>query len=636
MHKTSSNLTRRLAPARSATRGLLLTILCVACVGPLYAADPPDAVIELWEQHWTLEGDGCTVYHEKKHVRLNNDRAYGEFADPRITYNIDVDKLEVSTARVRRADGTYVEAPDYAHVAVSPNSSAGWPAFANIQQHIVVMSGIEPGCVVELEYRITSPPWTKPNLAADVRLDHQYPVREHVITIQVPQGTSVVPEILNLPDGFPVNAEGALRAPGVASGSTRSRWTFKDLPAAPSEPHSAPWQSRCARLVFSTARSPDAWAATRLGLVKSAADESDLITKLATEWTADLDDPSEKLRALQEKLAATFNFVEFDVTWRPAKPRAASEVLRSSHGLPFESAALLLALARAAGVTAQPGLLVADHVWNDKAPQEAFVAADVVVLEGTNGLEIWDPHRGRIYRYGHWAGHTLLRPGPGGKVAYTKLPAWTEADESRCSLRGKIAIADNGDFSGTLALHTSGLFVSPEGLRTDEGQRARVRDLVARLLPGAKVDKLTVRTMTDTSFEADVDIKSTKPLEKLGDCHQLGLAADAPFQAEISLPLAHSQRSNPVYLAGPCDEQIELTVKWPEKWSLESHPPAVSKIMGQWGFFEQGVAVAEHSFSLTRHTRVTQRELDPAGLLQLRGALNELRTDYGRTLLLKP
>jgi len=60
---------------------VLLVVVGIACVTPLYA-DPPDAVIELWEQHWTLNADGSTVYHEKQHVRLNSDRAYGEFADP--------------------------------------------------------------------------------------------------------------------------------------------------------------------------------------------------------------------------------------------------------------------------------------------------------------------------------------------------------------------------------------------------------------------------------------------------------------------------------------------------------------------------------------------------------------------------
>ena len=163
----------------------LLTVFAVGCATQLQAQAmaaqsarnaPPDAVIELWQQDWTLSADGSSVYHEKKHTRLNSDRSYDDLADPRITYNATTDKLEILVARVKRADGTYRELPDYCHVEVSPDASQGWPAFADIRQHLLVMSGVEEGCVLEMEYRITSQPGSKPYLAGDLRLDGRYPV----------------------------------------------------------------------------------------------------------------------------------------------------------------------------------------------------------------------------------------------------------------------------------------------------------------------------------------------------------------------------------------------------------------------------------------------------------------------------
>src|SRR5262249_28850980 len=118
--------------------------------------DVADAVIEKWDQRWTLKDDGAIEYHEIKQVRLNNDRAFGEFADPRITFNKDTDRVDVKVARVKQADGKYVEVPPYSRNEVTPGESAGWPAFASIRQLVLTMSGIEPGCVVELDYSITT------------------------------------------------------------------------------------------------------------------------------------------------------------------------------------------------------------------------------------------------------------------------------------------------------------------------------------------------------------------------------------------------------------------------------------------------------------------------------------------------
>ena len=91
---------------RSARYLLLLAFSCLAaCAAAAQTATPPDAVIELWEQSWTVSTDGSLTYQEKQHVRLNNERANGEFADPRITFNRDTQKVEIVTARTRLPDG---------------------------------------------------------------------------------------------------------------------------------------------------------------------------------------------------------------------------------------------------------------------------------------------------------------------------------------------------------------------------------------------------------------------------------------------------------------------------------------------------------------------------------------------------
>lgn len=646
MHAATKATKATRQQGNKAQGGHALVLALLGLCGALHAvaAETPDAVIELWEQHWTLNADGSSVYQEKQHVRLNNERAHHDFADPRITFNADTDRLEVLVARTKLPDGTYGELPDYAKIEVAPDAAAGWPAFANLRQRLLVMGGIEPGCVVELEYKITSQPKAHPYVAADLRVDHHYPIQKRTITVEAPAGVEVRWATANLP--------------ASAAKSGAKGWTFTDLPPAADEPQSPPWQTCRPRLMFSTAGLASAWLKNKTDQLSAAADKSELITTLATEWTKDQQDPSDKLRALQEKLAGSFNFVEFPVAWRPAAVRPASEVIQCNYGLPEEAAAALLALARAVDLPVLPGVLVNDETWNHEVPQDGLVANYVVLLvdkpagaklplaagqgNSPNAVfdtgqppEIWDAHQGRIVREGRWAGYTLL-PVPDVLLPRTLREPWASADESRCQVRGKLTLADDGNLTGTVSVHTTGLFATSESLRSTDAQKARVSGLLGRLVPELNIESVAVKTLAPGEFEASAQVKSAKPLKKVNERYSLRFAQDGPFLADVPLPLAVARREDVVHLTGPFDEDVDLTLEWPEKWRLEVQPGDVAATSGDWGAVEQTIAPDKHGLVLHRHTRVTRSELPPTAFTTLRAVLNELRSEYARTLVLKP
>ncbi len=611
----------------------LLTVLCLTCATHVNADQPtplsqvtapPDAVIDLWQQSWTLNDNGSATYHFKQHVRLNNDRSYDEFADPRITYNTETDQLDVIVARVKIPDGSYKQLADYSHVLVSPDGPAGWPEFSTIRQHLLVMNGIEPGCVVELEYKITTQAGVRPYMAADVRLDHTYPVTKRIIEINTPDGVQPTSLVTGVDNPTPESSPGT------------QRWTFNNLPGAVSESQAPPWRVGGARLAFSTVGPVGDWLRLRHGQLATAADESELITKLATEWTADTTSASDKLRALQDKLHARFNFVEFPVEWRPSTIRPASDLIQCNYGLPAEAAALLLSLAWAADLPATAGILVNDETWSDHAPQNGMVAEYVVLLTAETGQpEIWSAQRGRITRDGHWAGYHLL-PIPAVPLPPVALRPWTDASASTCALDGQLTIADDGTCAGRINLRLSGLFVSPEGLRDKSAQESRLAGLIKRVVPGLEVTGFSVTSLSGSTFEAQVDVKSKKPLDKLDGRYRLMLAQNGPFMANVSLPLNHATRTLPVRLAGAFDERIDLTIDWPEGWSVEVHPAPVDNVAGNWGHVRQQVTADGDSVRIERNVQVVRNELSAGELLELRAPLNELRSEQARMIVLNP
>jgi hypothetical protein len=621
----------------------------------------PDAVIELWEQHWTLNADGSSVFHEKRHVRLNDERAYGEFADPRMTYNADNEKLDIIVARTLRPDGTYRELTDYAHVLVAPDAAAGKPAYAGLTQHLLVMGGVEPGCVVELEYRITRPPGARAYLGADVRLDHRYSVKLRKASVTVPAGTPLTARLQNA------------AADALTGDATKQSCELRDLPGVPDEPQAPPWQTRCPRFLFTTAGKASDWVRLRIGQLEAAAQPSELVKRLATEWTKDAKDPVAKLRALQEKLAASFGFVDFPVEWRPATPRSAGDVLDSDYGLPDEAAVALLSLARAAGLKALPGIIVNDDVWNHETPQEAMVAGYVVLLSPTGSersdaatddaavvpsasdfTEAFEPRRGRVLRDRHWAGCTLL-PIPDVLLQRAPLPKWSDADDSRCRVTGKLTLGEDGNLSGLLTLRVTGLFVNSEGLRTSDAQKSRLAGVLGHVVSDLNVESFAVKTLSPDEFEATAQVKSSKPLSKVAERYLVQLAQDGPFLSDVHVPLAHSRRTLPVVLAGAFSEDLDVTFEWPEKWQCEDVPAEVNSpvaersessaersaakgrvAVGPGGLLAQTTVLEKNTARVERRVRVPRPQLGADDFLLLRDAINNLRAESARTLLVKP
>lgn len=628
---------------------LLASTLALIIVDAVRAQSPApsDAVIEEWSQKWNIAADGGTVYHERRVVRLHNDRAYGEFADPRITYWNGRDKLELITARTRRTDGTTIEPPDYSRNTVSPFESAGWPAYAALRQLVVTMSGVEPGCAVELEFRITSPPAASA-LPCSIRLDHRYPVLKHEIEVTNASPTAYAFGEANL-DPLPPALRGGFRrrfdaqslgaGADAASGGQPSvmKRAYGPFPAAIDEPQAMPVAMSSPHLVFAPAQPFDAWLAASLARIEGAADTSDLVRSLATKWTKDATSDLEKLRALQERLAATLSTVEFPLAWRADDLRPASAVLNENYGLPEEAGAALLSLARAAGLKARPALVARMEVFDEAVPQADSIASYAVAIDAPAGPVAFDARLGRIRRATH-PGCTIYSRGGENAAAEpvqrTALSEWTSADDSACRISGSITVDDAAKLSGRVTVRASGLFADADALRSRETQQARLGELLGRVVPGLAVREFSIKTLSEGAFEADVDVAADKPLDVVAGCHALRLAQDGPWSSAVLLPVAHSRRLTPVRIAGPFEDSLDLKLAWPKGWTATALPIELKPVPTA-AAAHQSIEPTEHGACWKRTIKCEAAVLAPDLFLGWREPLNRLRADSGRTLLLK-
>lgn len=631
MRSQSSGFLRR---AVLATATLLALSAAAQTSRPVEPADEPDAVVNLWRQHWTKNADGSIVYHERKEVTINTDRAHRDFADPRIGFDSTTQTVEVISARTRLPGGKTIEVPAYSRTEVAPGWASGWPAYARYRQLVMVMSGIEHGCVAELEYKVKTKAGAHSLIANDLLLQDRYPIRRREIRIDLPSGDWLRPWLTGLTEQ---TANYAFEQHG--DGTTTHTWVIPELPVLIDEPAAPPRQTRAARLTFATSAKPDEWLSEQLHALFDLSEPGEDLKKVSNSWTVHRSGtPQETIRGIHERLARTFNFVDVDAVIRQSMRRTADDVLRGNYGTSTDAAVMMLSLARASGLKAQPVIVLRDDTWVDKTPQDALISDYAVAIPGESALEFWHPQLGRMQRGARWNACTLVTAaGEAGPLERITWPAWSSAADSRASISGELTVTADASLTGKLTIRLTGFFVNAEALREADAQKSRIRDVLKRLSPSIDVQTVTIRSLTPDTFESEVLIKSTKPIEATGDLRRLTLGPDGVALADIDLPLAQSNRTTPVLLPAAFEQRVDIVLNWAPEWTVEASPADKFAVTGEWGSATSDTDLnsSERKLRLTREIRLPARELTSAQWLAATGPLNGLRKESARTVLLR-
>lgn len=592
------------------------------------AAEPPDAVIQYWDRAWTLNPDGSATKVEELRVQLNDERAYEEFADFRIPYDDETQQLKIFKARTKLADGSYREAADYAHVIVAPGGPAGWPAFAGLREHVLVMPAVEPGCVLEIAYGLTTKPGTRPYLAGEVRLDAHYPVELERVAVAVPRGQAFHWVAQRAGDGAAKPAEEDLDAGDAPM--HMYEWTFTRWPGQPHEPQAPSWRQMSPRLLFSTAPSASAWFETRLKSLAAAATLDDPLREYAADWTADALGPDERLAALQEKLAERFSRVDFAPDLRPWVVRPAAVVLRGQYGTDAEGAALLLALAQAAEIKAYPALVINEVDWVADTPVESLVEAYGVAFDGPSGSEIWTLADGRLQRDVAHAGRRAEWLTSDGVQAHTWQPWGTE--ETRCVVRGRLKLDEAGRATGVVDLEAAGWLAADAALQEQGKPEDYARRLVQNVLPGAQVSDVRVQQLADTRVTLTVDVELPEAAAEWHGVRRLALAEDAALPLGVHVPAANGPRTQPVQLPGTFRAELDLRIEWPADWELTTVPTPLDVQTAQ-ARVQQSSEKLDGALSLRRAWQADAAVIDTSSFVEWRKAVGTLGAEHARTLL---
>lgn len=588
------------------------------------------AVILKWEQQWILHQDGTIDRRDHKLIKLLDRRAVGQVADPRIDYVAGQDRLTIHKAQTIQPDGQIIPVPDYAFNLASPNDVAGWPEYAGWRQQVVSFSAVAPGAIIELDYEITTKPKSAPWFEADLKLQAAFPIIERTIVVAAPKSAQLKHQLDNL---SPTTApEQQIDDDDLV----RLTWRFKNLPADAAQPMSRPWYERGPRLRFTTCPSGKVWTSEMMVSIENAAQPRGGVGAFAAEVIADEPDPAEQVRLLSRKLRDTFNFIASPKTMRSAECRNVATVFQSNYGNPLESAALLLAMVRAAGMQAALEIAVTAHQWDPQVPTGAGFAGAVVVVDLPEEPMYIHPQHGEFRNPGNWGRHLLLSLNDAEDLRITPVLSRGFAEQSRLTVGGQLTINSDGSAGGDFRIRLTGGFYDPLQLKTSEQQKKLIERIMGHTLAGLKLTSHSITALSDETLKATASV-STDALDEVGDQYVLRLGEGPLFLKNgFDLPAARQNRTLAVQTAGAFVEEIDLIIELPDDWPAPFQETAVIRKAGNWGAVLQQRIGTGRTIRFRRIIDVKADTLAPADFAELRSIIDTLRTTEHTHLVISP
>ncbi len=578
-----------------------------------------DAVILRLEQDWTLDRDGAVHRRIHRWIKLFNSRPIRQEGDPRIDFQAGREKVTFHAARSHLPDGTTIDVPDYSFNKAAPGDLGGWPEYADWQQWIVSFSGIQDNVVLELDYEITTEPGVMPWVDADLPVHEEYPVVERVVSVTVPKGTTLNHRLDRVPprhSDFDKSSRGS---------SETYRWTFSNLPADHAEQQAPPWEERIGRLRFTTVKDAPSWLRSMLDAVSQSAGAGDRLKACVDETIENEVDPVVRVRAIADKLGDSFNFLDSPRSLRSLACRDAEEVFRSNYGNPLESAALLLAALRSAGLKAEPMVAIDAVEWDPEVPTDSAFEAVVLRVQLPDRDMLVHPERGEFRNPGSWGRRVLMTVDDSGDVNKTYVYARGERAPSELNVTGSVKLDKTGKADGELRMQLTGLFYNPLKLATAKAQERFVGGMASRVLSGFKASAHSITALSEDEFQADVSIACEDALAQVGPGYLLRFAEGPAFLKDVPMPLDRSYRQAAVRLAGPFRERVDLVVQMPKGWAPSILPASPERVDGPWGYVEQKVSRDGDSVRLYRDIVVLDETVSPKDFKAVRRAVNDLR-----------
>ena len=600
-------------------------------------------VIEQLSSAYRFERDGTGQREMVLRVKVQSDAGVERFGQLIFGYSSATEKLDMDYVRVRKADGTVVNAAASDIQDLTAPIAREAPIYTDQRQKHITVPGLRPGDT--LEYRMV---WNIHTALAQNHfwVEHNF-ITQGVIalndelTVNMPAASKVK---LKTEPGFEptIKEEGDRRiyvwkhANLKPDSDDEKDKEKKEEEAAEKEDDPEEYRPQVQLSTFQSWAEVGQWYA---GLQRDRIVPDEKIKVKAEEVIRGRTTEKEKVRALYEYVAKNFRYVSLSLGQARYQPHAATDIMVNQYGDCKDKHTLLASMLSATGLQAYPVLINSRRKLDADIPSPGQF--DHVISAIPLGTEtMWADTTSEIAPVG------LLAPQLRNKKALmipSGGPARLETTPAEPPFLSSEAVTVEGtiDELGKITAHTrmvlrgdSEMYMRYMFRRTPKSDWKRLGFYLG-IAGGVKGDVTDIKISDPADLEKPFEIEFNVSQNDFLDWSSKKLRVSLPFPP-LSISAFQNRKATskkPLELGPPIDVSYNLKLTFPSKY--QARLPLPLKVTRDYGEYAADYKLQGQTITGERKFRLRQREIPAERLEDYRAFAAATRSDTAQTLSLE-
>ena len=340
----------------------------------------PALTIELYSLKVRFEKDGTGTRQFDVRVKANTEDGVRELKTLAFDYNATNETFALKFLRVMKSNGTTTDAAANAVTDGAAPAAKSAPEFSELREASVKVPEIAPGDTLNYEVAISV---VKPPATGEFWFSHRFlavhPAVDEELQIDLPADSKfhliAVPQFqpkISTENGRKLYSWKRVNAPPTGSDSEQDNHTPPDVTLTS----------------FSSWEQFGEWFAAN---EKAATGASDAITEKAKSLADEQKSDADKIRTLNDFVAKQIHLVRIPPEQTNFQIHDAAKVLSAGYGDDFDKCALLAAMLRAVGFTADVALVPSGDKFNADFPWPGAIGGAVVLAAAGKETFWMDP-----------------------------------------------------------------------------------------------------------------------------------------------------------------------------------------------------------------------------------------------------
>ena len=594
-------------------------------------------VIERYKTLYRYEKDGRGVREMSTRVKIQSDAGVQQFGQLIFPYSSANEKIDFNFVRVRKSDGTVIDASASDVQDLSAPVAQEAPVYTDLRQKHVTVRGLRPGDV--LEYDIVSTLHT-PLAANQFWLSHDFLPKELIVLdeqleINIPTDSQVKLKTKAGLDPTLKEQQGRKVYTWKTANLKRPEKSEKEEEKKKRDESEGPEPPQVQLTTFRSWNEVGEWYAALEG-ERTTPDEK--IRAKAQELLNGQTTDQGKVEALYQYVAKNFRYVSLSLGQGRYQPHAAAEVMANQYGDCKDKHTLLAAMLQAAGIRAYPALMNSVRKIDPDVPSPGQF--DHVITAIPLGKEIlWADTTAEI------APFQLLSPVLRDKKALLvtdKTSARLETTPADPPFQSKEVldvdgqITDLGRFTGRTRLSLRGdseMLFRMMFRRTPKNDWKELGYYLT-MVGGIEGEVSEIKPTDPVAFEKPFEVDYEFSTNNFIDWSSKKLKVKIPLPSmNLAVVPESEDLSKPLKLGTPIDVSYSLKVALPAKY--KARLPLPLKLTRDYAEYNSTYKLEGNTLVVERKFRLHQRELPAERSEDYRAFVASARADEEQTLSLE-